>query len=72
MERALHSIAAGQNTTFFLATPNEAMSELPRHPFAVDAPEVCVECSTDKGEDEVVLECEKVRGESRAVVHCLI
>jgi hypothetical protein len=55
------SIAAGQNTTYFIAAPNEAMSELPRHPVMVESPELCVRCSEEKGEDEIALECEKVR-----------
>jgi len=50
-------IAAGQNTTFFLAVPGGA--ELPRHPEEVDHPETCVVCSQDLGEDELELECEK-------------
>ncbi|KAG8975027.1 hypothetical protein FRC05_006450 [Tulasnella sp. 425] len=51
------NIAAGQNTTFFLASPGGA--ELPRHPEEVDHPELCVVCSKDLGEDELELECEK-------------
>ncbi|KAF7317896.1 PHD-type domain-containing protein [Mycena kentingensis (nom. inval.)] len=54
-------IAAGQNTTFFLARPNEKSSDLPRHPVDVNPPETCVQCGVDHGEDEgpEVLECEK-------------
>ncbi|EIN06350.1 RCC1/BLIP-II [Punctularia strigosozonata HHB-11173 SS5] len=52
-------IAAGQNTTLFLARSNEKLSELPRHPEEVDPPEVCVVCNDDKGEDVPLLECEK-------------
>ncbi|KZT10189.1 RCC1/BLIP-II [Laetiporus sulphureus 93-53] len=52
-------IAAGQHTTFFLAKPNEKMSELPRHPVDVGAPDLCVVCKTNKGEDDVLLECDK-------------
>ncbi|KAI5116931.1 hypothetical protein M0805_005564 [Coniferiporia weirii] len=52
-------VAAGQNTTFFLARPNERLSELPRHPELVDSPEECVVCNKDRGEDDSPLECEK-------------
>lgn len=52
------SVAAGQNTTFFVAVPGGA--ELPRHPEEVDHPELCVMCSQDLGEDVLELECEKV------------
>ncbi|GBE86634.1 predicted protein [Sparassis crispa] len=52
-------IAAGQNTTFFLAGPNEKMSNLPRHPVDVDAPELCVLCNKDNGDDDAPLECDK-------------
>lgn len=55
-----NSIAASQNTTFFLARPNEKLSDLPRHPEAVDSPDECVVCNTDRGEDDSPLECEKV------------
>ncbi|KAG8936417.1 hypothetical protein FRC03_001989 [Tulasnella sp. 419] len=50
-------IAAGQNTTFFIAVPGD--TELPRHPEEVDHPETCVICSKDLGEDVLELECEK-------------
>ncbi|KAG9017998.1 hypothetical protein FRB90_012666 [Tulasnella sp. 427] len=50
-------VVAGQNTTFFLASPGGA--ELPRHPEEVDHPELCVVCSKDLGEDVLELECEK-------------
>ncbi|THH16847.1 hypothetical protein EW146_g3855 [Bondarzewia mesenterica] len=49
-------IAAGQNTTYFLATPNEKLSDLPRHPADLEAPEVCVECKKDDGDP---LACDK-------------
>jgi len=55
----LFQIAAGQNTTFFLASPNEKLSNLPRHPEEVEAPDVCVVCNEDKGDDDPPLECEK-------------
>ena len=54
------SIAAGQNTTLFLAKPNEKFSDLPRHPEEIDAPAHCVKCNTDNGEDDSPLECDKV------------
>lgn len=56
------SVAAGQNTTFFLARPNEKLSELPRHPMQLEGvPETCVICEEEKGDDDSPLECEKVR-----------
>ena len=55
-------MAAGQNTTFFLAKPNQKVSDLPRHPARLDGvPEACVGCGEDKGDDDSPLECEKVR-----------
>lgn len=54
------SIAAGQNTTCLLATPNQKLSDLPRHPFEVNPPPACVGCGKDNGEDDDPLECEKV------------
>lgn len=58
-------LAAGQNTSFFLAKPNEALAELPRFPETVPAPQFCVVCNEDReqaeggGEGEQALECEK-------------
>ncbi|TBU47473.1 RCC1/BLIP-II [Dichomitus squalens] len=52
-------VAAGQNTTFLLARPNEKFSELPRHPFDVNPPDICVVCDQDNGEDDSPLECDK-------------
>lgn len=52
------SIAAGQNTAFFLATPNEKYSDLPRHPAELDTPEECLICHQDNGDP---LACDKVR-----------
>ena len=57
----VYRVAAGQNTTFFLAKPNEKLSDLPRHPFDMEPPELCVECNQDTGEDDSLLECEKVK-----------
>ncbi|KAG6841009.1 hypothetical protein C0991_002639 [Blastosporella zonata] len=54
-------IAAGQNTTVFLAKPNDKMSDLARHPLEVDPPALCCVCSTERGEDDSPLECDKVR-----------
>lgn len=64
------SIAAGQNTTFFLAKPNSKMSDLPRHPLEVDTPAACVACGMeDEGEEEEqALQCDKVSG---FVILCL-
>ncbi|KZT59067.1 RCC1/BLIP-II protein [Calocera cornea HHB12733] len=53
-------LAAGQNTSFFLARPNEALAELPRFPEAVPAPNLCVVCDEDReASGEEALECEK-------------
>lgn len=52
-------IAAGQNTTFFLAKPSDKMSDLPRHPVDVDVPDVCVVCNRDNGDDDSPLACDK-------------
>lgn len=53
-------VAAAQNTTLFLAAPNEKLSDLPRHPYDMEAPEACVVCKKDEGDDDTLLECEKV------------
>jgi hypothetical protein len=53
------AIAAGQNTTFFLAKPNSKMSDLPRHPIDVNPPSACIACSKDDGEDDEALQCDK-------------
>ncbi|KAF8196812.1 regulator of chromosome condensation 1/beta-lactamase-inhibitor protein II [Mycena galopus ATCC 62051] len=53
-------IAAGQNTTLFIAKPTGKYSDLPRHPIDVDPPEACIQCGVDHGDDgPEVLECEK-------------
>lgn len=53
------SVGAGQHTTLFLAKPNEKFSDLPRHP-EVDAPDLCLVCTKDNGDDDPALECDKV------------
>lgn len=55
----VYDIAAGQNTTFFLARPNDKLSDLPRHPVDLDTPQECIVCSQDNGEDDSPLECDK-------------
>ena len=62
-------VAAGQNTTFILARPNEKFSELPRHPFDVNPPEICVVCDRDNGEDDSPLECDKVGSITATLPH---
>ncbi|KAH7891008.1 regulator of chromosome condensation 1/beta-lactamase-inhibitor protein II [Phlebopus sp. FC_14] len=52
-------VAAGQHTTLFLAKPNTQFSDLPRHPIEVDAPELCLVCDKDNGDDDPALECDK-------------
>ncbi|TCD61797.1 hypothetical protein EIP91_007883 [Steccherinum ochraceum] len=52
-------LAPAQNTTFFLAAPNEKLSDLPRHPLDMEAPELCVVCNKDLGDEDSPLECEK-------------
>jgi hypothetical protein len=54
------SIAAGQNTTFFLAKPSSKMSDLPRHPVDVNPSPECVVCGIDEGDDDAALQCDKV------------
>ena len=56
------SIAAGAHTTLFVASPNDKLSELNRHP-EVDSIEECLVCQKpDEEEDGItLLECEKVR-----------
>jgi hypothetical protein len=56
----LFSVAAGQHTTLFLAKPNAKLSDLPRHPAEVDAPDLCIVCAKDNGDDDPALECDKV------------
>lgn len=54
-------IAAGQNTSYILAHPNDKYSDLPRHPAEIDVPDFCFVCETDNGDEDPLLECEKVR-----------
>jgi hypothetical protein len=51
------SVTAGQNTTFFLVTPNDKYSDLPRHPVELDTPDECMICHKDQGDP---LACDKV------------
>ncbi|KAI5829310.1 RCC1/BLIP-II [Schizophyllum commune Tattone D] len=51
-------VAAGQHTTLFIARPSDELSDRPRHPFDVDAPEACLGCGK-ASEDDELLECEK-------------
>jgi len=53
----VRSVTAGQNTTFFLVTPNEKYSDLPRHPVELDTPDECMVCRKDHGDP---LACDKV------------
>ena len=53
-------VAGGQNTSFILARPNEKFSDLPRHPYEVNPPDICVVCDQDNGDDDSPLECDKV------------
>ncbi|KAI0078717.1 RCC1/BLIP-II [Panus rudis PR-1116 ss-1] len=52
-------VSAAQNTSLFLAHPSDKLSDLPRHPLEMEAPELCVICSKDNGEDDSPLECDK-------------
>ena len=54
-------VAGAQNTSFILARPNEKFSDLPRHPYEVNPPDICVVCDQDNGDDDSPLECDKVR-----------
>ena len=62
----ISSVAAGQHTTLFIARPSDELSDRPRHPFDVDAPEACLGCGK-ASEDDELLECEKVRFYHRLV-----
>jgi hypothetical protein len=55
--RCTRSVAAGQNTAFFLVTPNEKYSDLPRHLVELDTPDECLVCHKDHGDP---LACDKV------------
>ncbi|KAH0836905.1 regulator of chromosome condensation 1/beta-lactamase-inhibitor protein II [Lanmaoa asiatica] len=55
---AFQVLAAGQHTTLFLVKPDDKFSDLPRHP-EVDAPELCLICNKDNGDDDPALECDK-------------
>jgi len=55
----VYDIIAGQNTAYFLVTPNEKYSDLPRHPVDLEAPELCVKCKKDNGDDDSPLACDK-------------
>lgn len=59
LTHSIHSIAAGQNTTIFLSRPSEKFSDLPRHPEEITAPERCIICNKDYGDDDSPLECDK-------------
>ncbi|KAI9455036.1 RCC1/BLIP-II [Russula earlei] len=52
-------VTAGQNTTFFLVTPNEKYSELPRHPVELDTPDECMICRLDHGDPLACDKCDK-------------
>jgi hypothetical protein len=52
------SITGGQNSAFFLVTPNEKYTDLQRHPAELDTPEECLICHQDNGDP---LACDKVR-----------
>lgn len=49
-------IAAGQNTTLFIAHPNDKFADMPRHPVDLDPPQACIVCRKDDGDP---LECDK-------------
>lgn len=61
LTRVFNSVAAGQNTAYFLVTPNDKYSDLPRHPIDIQTPEECVMCNQDRGESDSPLACDKVR-----------
>lgn len=52
-------VAAGQNTTFFIARPSDKLSDLPRHPEDMMAPDLCVVCDRDEGDENSLLVCER-------------
>ncbi|KAI0290568.1 regulator of chromosome condensation 1/beta-lactamase-inhibitor protein II [Russula brevipes] len=50
----------GQNTTFFLVTPNdEKYSDLPRHPVELDTPDECMICHNDHDDPLACDKCDK-------------
>ncbi|KAI0041832.1 RCC1/BLIP-II [Auriscalpium vulgare] len=55
----VYAVIGGQNTSYFLVTPNEKYSDLPRHPADLEAPENCMVCSQDHGDDDSPLACDK-------------
>ncbi|KAH9971036.1 regulator of chromosome condensation 1/beta-lactamase-inhibitor protein II [Lactifluus volemus] len=52
-------IIPGQNTTFFLVSPNEKYSDLPRHPVELDTPDDCMICHKDDGDPLACDKCDK-------------
>ncbi|KAF8327774.1 regulator of chromosome condensation 1/beta-lactamase-inhibitor protein II [Cantharellus anzutake] len=61
-------IAAGAHTSFFLARPNQALSDLDRYP-EVEPSEDCQVCRKNEGDGSDLLECEKC--ENPYHLHCL-
>ncbi|TFY60833.1 hypothetical protein EVG20_g7279, partial [Dentipellis fragilis] len=52
-------VIPGQNTTYFLVSPNEKYSDLPRHPLDLETSDTCVRCNRETSDDDAPLECEK-------------
>ncbi|KAI0316141.1 RCC1/BLIP-II [Amylostereum chailletii] len=55
----VYDVIAGQNTAYYLVTPNDKYSDLPRHPVDLEAPEECMLCGKDNGEHDSPLACDK-------------
>ena len=53
------SVAAGAFCTFFLARPNDKLSDIPRYPLEIPSSSICLICNVDRGPDDFLLECEK-------------
>ncbi|KAG8808766.1 hypothetical protein FRC17_003791, partial [Serendipita sp. 399] len=61
-ELDIFRVAPGAHTVYFLAAPNDGLSDLPAHP-EVQAPAPhCLVCGTEKGAEDSPLECEKCEG----------
>ncbi|KAG8808756.1 hypothetical protein FRC17_003795, partial [Serendipita sp. 399] len=61
-ELDIFRVAPGAHTVYFLAAPNDGLSDLPAHP-EVQAPAPhCLVCGTEKGPEDSPLECEKCEG----------
>ncbi|KAG8870194.1 hypothetical protein FRC20_000247 [Serendipita sp. 405] len=61
-ELDIFRVAPGAHTVYFLAAPNDGLSDLPAHPEVQTPPAHCLVCNAEKGADDSPLECEKCEG----------